>query len=443
MATTNRDLLKEAIADAKAVKEMAIANAKAALEESFTPFLREKLSAKITEMDDKYELEEEGFGGMDPRKSTSHGNVEEDLYEDDETLDLNGLFNELELNEVEDDSEDDESNGAEEKMDGDEGMSEEPIDPDDLTDAYIMDIVQQVLDKMAADGELQIMGDETEETEETPEIEDEVETEEEINIDELLAEIAAMNDDTDLMGESDYELEEGAWDYLKKLGSAIASSFSKNVQGWDEYQKTPAFAEFAEKYISEDGTIDPAKTTDPVYKKDSGNLGQHYMQWLTKKYGIDPSVARSEANDLISSLGLLVKRGPRKSSASEFTGGGVKEIQAELEEAYATIKTLRSDLNEVNLLNAKLLYTNKIFKAKNLTESQKVNVLSTFDKATTVKEVKLVFETLNEGLKVKNVSPIRENLGSASRNVGTTKTKKPIVESNDMVSRFQKLAGII
>jgi hypothetical protein len=34
---TNRDLLKEAIADAKAVKETAIANAKAALEEAFTP----------------------------------------------------------------------------------------------------------------------------------------------------------------------------------------------------------------------------------------------------------------------------------------------------------------------------------------------------------------------------------------------------------------------
>ena len=51
----NRDLLKEAIADAKAVKETAIANAKAALEETFTPMLREKLAKKIAEMD---ELEE-------------------------------------------------------------------------------------------------------------------------------------------------------------------------------------------------------------------------------------------------------------------------------------------------------------------------------------------------------------------------------------------------
>jgi len=71
-------------------------------------------------------------------------------------------------------------------------------------------------------------------------------------------------------------------------------------------------------------------------------------------------------------------------------------LQTELEEAYSTIESLRKDLNEVNLLNAKLLYTNKIFKAKNLTESQKVNVLGMFDKATNVGEVKLVFETLSE-----------------------------------------------
>ncbi len=77
-----------------------------------------------------------------------------------------------------------------------------------------------------------------------------------------------------------------------------------------------------------------------------------------------------------------------------------------------------------------------------MTESQKVKVLNAFDKATTVKETKLVFETLSEGLK-ETKSPIKESLGMASKTVGTTNTKQPIVESNDMVSRFQKLAGII
>lgn len=114
---------------------------------------------------------------------------------------------------------------------------------------------------------------------------------------------------------------------------------------------------------------------------------------------------------------------------------------AELEEATNTINTLRTELNEINLLNAKLLYTNKIFKSKTLNESQKVKVLSSFDKATTVKEVKLVYETLNEGLKVKTTN-IRENLGSASKATvtPTVTTRQPIIESNDAFARMRALA---
>jgi len=94
------------------------------------------------------------------------------------------------------------------------------------------------------------------------------------------------------------------------------------------------------------------------------------------------------------------------------------------------------------LLNAKLLYTNKIFKTKNLNENQKVKVLSSFDKAATVGEVKLVFETLSEGIKATK-NTIKENLGSASKATVTPSVKKPIVESNEAFLRMQKLAGII
>ena len=122
-----------------------------------------------------------------------------------------------------------------------------------------------------------------------------------------------------------------------------------------------------------------------------------------------------------------------------------KKMKKELEEAYDTIKTLRSEMNEVNLLNAKLLYTNKVFRAKNLTESQKVKVLETFDKATTVKEVKLVFESLSFDTKPSKIvkNPIRESLGGASKAMNTSNTKRPILEVNEQFSRMQKLAGII
>ena len=117
-------------------------------------------------------------------------------------------------------------------------------------------------------------------------------------------------------------------------------------------------------------------------------------------------------------------------------------MEEELKEAYLTIETLKSDLNEVNLLNGKLLYTNKIFKAKNLTESQKVKVLGAFDKAGTIKETKLVFETLSEGLKAKKTPMIKESLGAASRVSRSINSKKPIIETDPMVARFQKLAGL-
>jgi len=137
-------------------------------------------------------------------------------------------------------------------------------------------------------------------------------------------------------------------------------------------------------------------------------------------------------------------KGPKKKDTAEDEKeiDYKKKLKEELEEAYSTIESLKSELNEINLLNAKLLYTNKIFKTKNLNENQKVKVLSSFDKAATVGEVKLVFETLSEGIKATK-NTIKENLGSASKATVTPSVKKPIVESNEAFLRMQKLAGII
>jgi hypothetical protein len=118
----------------------------------------------------------------------------------------------------------------------------------------------------------------------------------------------------------------------------------------------------------------------------------------------------------------------------------------ELMEARNTIKTLMSELNEINLLNAKLLYTNKIFKAHNLKESQKLKVLSSLDKAVNIKEAKLVFEILNESFKktTLNKKPVMENImGSASKPAGSRKLiKESIVRVDPMVAYFQKIAGL-
>jgi hypothetical protein len=336
---TNRDLLKEAIADAKAIKETAIANAKAALEESFTPHLMSRLAAKINEMDDVYEeddtleevndeLEEmkdemKEYAEEQPsRDMDGDGDVDADdvkmmkefnSKEEMEEIDLDELLAELDEETVTEAKEEEETEETEE--------TEEEIDLENMSEEDLKNFIEGVIEDMIADGEIEA-GHEGMEDEDGVEDEGE-ELDEDFNIDEILAEL-----------KDEEEMEEG----MKK-------------------EETEA-------------------------------------------------------------------------------------MKSELKEAYAAIKTLRTELNEINVLNAKLLYTNKIFKAKNLTESEKVKVLTAFDKATSKKEAQLVYETLVEGLKNKPKSPIKENLGRASKPAGMA-IKKPILESNDMVARFQKLAGII
>ena len=118
--------------------------------------------------------------------------------------------------------------------------------------------------------------------------------------------------------------------------------------------------------------------------------------------------------------------------------------EEKLEEAYATIRSLKSTLNEVNLLNAKLLFSNKLFRAHNLNESQKMRVIETFDRAQNVREIKLIYTTLAESMKAKTGTRKRVTEGMASKPTAATKpARKVISEGNDMANRFKKLANLL
>jgi len=118
-----------------------------------------------------------------------------------------------------------------------------------------------------------------------------------------------------------------------------------------------------------------------------------------------------------------------------------KELKAELHEAIKTINSLKNSLSEINLLNAKLLYVNKIFKAKTLTESQKVKVVNAFDRASTTKEANNIYETLKDSLGESKKQSIKESVGFASKALGKAPAA-PIVEADSYVNRLQILAGI-
>jgi len=120
----------------------------------------------------------------------------------------------------------------------------------------------------------------------------------------------------------------------------------------------------------------------------------------------------------------------------------------ELAEYKEAVHFLKDKLHEVNILNAKLLYTNKLFKEYSLDNNQKLKVVENFDRAQTTREIKLVFSTiaeqLNENVGIPKRKPIKE---SASAPVSSTKpskeSQKVITEEEEVATRFKKLAGLI
>jgi len=460
---TNRDLLKEAIADAKAVKEMAIANAKAALEEAFTPQLKTMLSAKLHEMEKEEmkeeELDEDGFEKMDSEEKGFDGqlgNINVNEEEDDvNEVDLEELLAELEEEEKVEETEINESEITEEEME-DESRAEradvdkyeyekgkeagedegEALDLEDMTDEDLKKFIEDVIADMVETGELEAgEGSEEEEEGEDVDIDVDVEDEEEVDLAELLKEIENMEEEMkdvdEAEGESMKDLDALYADKLEE-GEEIEEGFLKKLfQGREE--------KFLDKYYPEwKNSVKDEK--DSKKKAEAAKKIVDDYRERALKGGQTLGSLRADVAELqrLMGTGSGLKRG--MTSTGSYSEG--KEDNSDLNEAYNTIKTLKKELNEINLLNAKLLYTNKIFKSKNLTESQKVKVLGSFDNATTVKETKLVFETLNEGIKVKKPS-VEKTMGSASKPTNTPTIKKPIVESNEAYVRMQKLAGII
>ena len=374
----NKDLFKQAIAEAKSVREAAIANAKEALEETLTPHLKDMLAAKLQEMEDSTveeevvnEVEEEIEEAKDDKKDEAKEEVSENLEEveiaeEDHEAEDDSEESEDEAEEIEDAGEEGEIE-AEEEIDGDEDISKLTVDQ--FKD-MIRDIIAQEVggdapvDDMDA-GDIEGMGDEA--PIEEPAIDAPAEDEDEIDLDELIKELDGLTEE---------EVEEG-----KK---------------------------------KEDDTMEEGEEVEETVEED-----------VTAN-----STANQESADH-SAEGTNINR-------------TVNEESSDLEAALETIETLKKELNEVNILNAKLLYVNKIFKAQNLTESQKVNVIAAFDKAETVKEVKLVYETVADNVGTKKETTIKEHKGSASKATGTTASKPEVIaEVSDAVRRMQKLAGII
>ena len=458
----NRELLKEALADAKSLREMAIANAKAALEESFTPQIKTMLSEKLEEME-KEDMDEEmskKYMEDDKMEEVEKEEMKEEKEEMEEDLNLDEILAELEesddLNEVESVTEVDEAVTEEEvteevteseevteaeEMEGEMEMDmeekDEPMELEDMSEEDLKSFIEGVIADMIEAGDLEAGEDMEGDDMEDEEVE--TEEEEEVNIDELLAEIESVDE------EYKYEEDdkESKMEEMSKTYDEDDSKMEEAEITEDELDEILGFGKKGAGGTSfvKDFIKDNSMEIDKIMKMDDKKARLEAAKPLIMKFmkmnraKMDPSAMRSDVSVLRNAVEVGELGGATKGTVSTM-----ESIQKDLNEALEANKVLTEELNEVNLLNAKLLYTNRIFKSKNLTESQKVKVLSTFDKASTVNEVELVYETLNNTTFKSSKKSIKENLGSASRSVGTTKTTKPIIETNDAYKRMQELA---
>ena len=329
------DLLKEAIADAKAVRETALQNAKMALEEAFTPHLKSMLSAKLAE----------------------------DEHEDDDD----------EMEEGEHDSprreEDDEESA-------DEGMHDSPRrEDDDEEEVDESEIVEIDGVKYAP-----IVTEDEHEDEEEDEMDESEELDLEAVIKELEEELNETESDDDSVNEEEVVEEE------------IVTEEDDEDEDKDE--------------------VDEQSTSSGI--------------------GSGTGVKQPSAGD---------EEDPGKGKVHEE----VNTLQSELNEYKEAVVFLKDKLHEVNILNAKLLYTNKLFKEFVLSNDQKLKIVETFDRAQTSREIKLVYSTLAEsytdnGKEKKEV--VKESYAS-KKSGGTAPSKKIISEENQVADRFRKLAGLI
>ncbi len=371
-------LLKEAIADAKAVRETALANAKLQLEEAFTPRLKNILSQKLRaeaedmEADEMHEEEEEEKMEEELGSSNIGGGAQP-------TLD----------------------SAADEDELGAADVTKTSGKPEDEVEDY--DFAKSITE---------------EEEEEMEEGEDEMEMEEgEYGEDEM----EEGEDEMDAPSDDDLDLEAIIRELEDELGAEKMEE--------EEEEEMEEDADDVDTYMNADDSDSAISEEDEEAD----------------------SMEEEEDGEEELNIEAIIKELEDEEAAEEEEKAAVaeaKSLKNELAQAISVIKTLKSTINEINLLNAKLLYSNKLFRGYNLTNEQKSKVIDSFDRTGTIREVKLVYSTIAESMKmggsVKKVESVKRITEGASKPQKSTGVKKQIISENSAYSdRFKKLAGLI
>ena len=417
MAKKKDSLLKDAIADARTVRETALANAKAALEEAFMPHLTSMLSTKLKNEAESEagEGEEERTGIERDREMQSEGEVRDPDVTDGHGPDEGG---EVDKAAVTEDLDTSDIGAGDNKEPSSDAFDSSDIDND------------QTLEKAMGEGVGSEVDDEPMGSDDASGLEEDLNDAEErkddidMDIEEIIKELEGDTFDND----SEDEFAEPDEDDLEAEG-INASDDVDDAYGEDEGGQTDIADE---PFASEKSMVQDAE--DPEAEDEFSDEEDINLEDVIREIEADGAKDSS------------VEDGHEK-VVSEL-----KAVKGQLKEYRQAVKFLRSKLLEVNLLNAKLLFTNRLFKSYDMNVGQKMRVVETFDRATTLRETKLVYATLAESFKATEhkSSPTKKIVteGLASKAVGSTKPKglaarQVLEEGTEYSARFRKLAGII
>ncbi len=400
----NSKLLKEAIADAKAVKETALANAKLALEEAFTPRLQSMLTQKL-----RAEAEMEG-----------------DEEQVDEELDSTGIGSSTSNPDL--DAHTEFEAGSTETTSGEPGA--QVADFKKVADINEEEGMDSEMDKDAEIAELKAR---------LAELEGEGSEEE--------------NPFAAAEGEDGMDAEADPFASMEGDGEEYDVTGGEEEDTEDDMDLEAIIRELEAQLGDEEGSEEESPMAEAEEEEEAKNENLADGSEAGTDKGEDPKVVvtnEEEESDEVDLEEILREmEADMKGDEEKVDEAEESEKEAELEEAYKTIKSLQRTINEVNLLNAKLLFANKLFRAHNMTNEQKVKVIETLDRTKSVREVKLVFSTLAENFKYQSSTnkPSKKSIseGIASKVVKSTapKAKAVIAESTNFSDRFKKLAGII
>ena len=389
------DILKEAIADAKALRATALENAKIALEEAFTPRLKNMLSQKIQseEMPDNEEYGEgEGEVGSGDGHMEAEGehDVEERMHgEEDKDVD--------ERMHGEEDDEVAERMHGEEDKDVDERMHDDEMEKEGehMKDEEMEDEDAHMKDEEMEDEEMEKEGEHMEDEED------------ELDLESVIRELEEELDSSDIGDAENKEPSERSTD-SSEVGAQGPEGEGADEEGGKELGD--------HEVVKEPFTEDKHMKDEEGEKVDEEDIDlEEVFKALSEEEGME-----DEEDDK------------------------VDEMKTQLKEYKDTIGFLREKLNEVNLLNAKLLFTNKLFRGFGLNNNQKLRVVEQFDRAQNLREIKLVYATLAESFKGNGNKRVNENKGQASKAVKSTAPKKEVLsEGQEMKNRFKKLANLI